>query len=229
MERSGGMTDSRLMNMHIDVLYQQTAAGKLTVINEPPFEEAPLLFLGLTKDGVIQKYSENVDDLLKKRLKDVITTQQDELLVGLINQISKRVGLHAFSMGPTYVFPEVKEIEEQVIVITEDNKELLKEDFRFTFLDFQVKQPCTVIIEDGRVVSLCCSARQSNEAAEASVYTMSNYRGKGFGTAVTKAWAQQVQVLGKTALYSTTWDNFASQGVTRKLGLRQYGVGVTME
>lgn len=223
------MTDSQLMTMHIDVLYQQTAVGKLTVINEPPFEEAPLLFLGLTKEGVIQKYSEHVDDLLKKRLKDVIANEKDELLVGLINQIAKRVGLHGFTMGPTYVFPKVTAVDEQVVIVTDETKELLKEDFRFTFLDFQVKQPCAVIVEDGKVVSLCCSARQSNEAAEASVYTASKYRGKGYAGAVTKAWAQQVQALGKTALYSTTWDNFASQGVTRKLGLRQYGVGVTME
>lgn len=223
------MTDLKLMEMHIKVLYQQTSNGKLTVINEPPFDLAPLVFLGVTADGIIQKYAQQVDDLFQKRLKNIIQYQKDDLLVGLINQITRRTGLHEFTIGPAYVFPKVNAIEKSTVIITEDNKDLLKDDFRFVYLDFNAKQPCTAIVEDEKIVSLCCSARQSNEAAEASVYTSKKYRGKGYGAAVTQAWAQQVQQQGKTALYSTTWDNFASQGVARTLGLKQYGVGITLD
>lgn len=215
--------------MHIDVIYQQTKQGKLTVINEPPFEQAPLVFLGVMTNGIIQKYSQQVDDLFQKRIKNTIQGQKDDLLVGLINQISDRVGLHEFTMGPTYVFPKIAEKTTETLLITEQNKELLKEDFRFIYVDYEAKKPCTVILKDKKVVSLCCSARQSNEAAEASVYTTKEYRSKGYGAIVTKAWAHEVQQQGKVALYSTTWDNFASQGVARTLGLKQYGVGIAIE
>lgn len=223
------MTDLQLMKMHIEVLYQQTASGKLTVINEPPFEQAPLVFLGVTKDGVIQKYAQQVDDLFEKRLKNIVNNQKDDLLVGVINQISNRVGLHEFTMGPTYLFPKIENSDEDVLLITDENKQLLQADFRFIYSDFTMKQPCVVVLKDDKIVSLCCSARQSNDAAEASVYTMKADRGKGYGAAVTRAWAQQIQQQGKVALYSTTWDNFASQGVARTLGLKQYGIGIVLE
>lgn len=223
------MTDLELMKLHIEVLYQQNNKKQLTVVNEPPFEEAPFIFIGSTKEGRIEKYSEKVDDLLKKRLQNSIKNQPDDLIVGLINEFTNRVGLHEFTMGPAYVFPEIEQVSDEVIIVTEATKELLKDDFKFTFLDFKAKQPCAVMMKDERVVALCCSARQSNKAAEASVYTVEKYRGNGYGAAVTKAWAQQIQALGKVALYSTTWDNFASQGVARTLGLHQYGVDLSME
>ncbi|MBQ0140250.1 MAG: GNAT family N-acetyltransferase [Kurthia sp.] len=223
------MSDLKLMKNHVEVLFQQNKQNQLTVINEPPFDDAPLLFIGLTKEGSVQRYSYKVDDLLKKRLQNIVMYQRDELVVSLINQLSNRLGFREFVMGPTYVFPKLNFSNEEVVLMTEENKELLKDDHRFTYIDFKMKQPCVVIIKNDKIISLCCSARQNNEAAEASVYTAEQYRGKGYGTTVTKAWAYHVQQAGKIALYSTTWDNLASQGVARTLGLHQYGVGLTMD
>lgn len=223
------LNDLKLMENHVEVLFQQNQRKQLTVINEPPFDDAPLLFIGLTKEGVLQRYSYRVDDLLKKRLQNIVKNQKDELIVSLVNQLANRLGFREFVMGPTYVFPKIHTINENVVMITEENKALLKDDPRFAYINFKMKTPCVVILKNDKVVSFCCSARQTNVAAEASVYTVESYRGNGYGAAVTKAWAYYVQQLGKTALYSTTWDNLASQGVARTLGLQQYGVGLTMD
>lgn len=223
------MTDLALMKLHIDVLYQKNHKGALTVINEPPFETAPTVMVGATKEGKVVYFSEEVDDLFKKRVQQIVKETKDEMIAQIINKMTRRTNLSEFNMGPTYVFPEIKEKSPKVLHIKEIDKEVLAADFPFIQSDFEVKEPCMIVMEHDRVVSLCCTARHSNEAAEASVFTHEKYRGKGYGAAVTEAWAMAIQQQGKTALYSTTWDNFASQGVAKKLGMRQYGFELAIE
>jgi predicted GNAT family acetyltransferase len=67
------------------------------------------------------------------------------------------------------------------------------------------------------------SARLAPRADEAGLETMLAYRRRGFGVTVTAAWAGIVQAEGRLALYSTSWDNAASQAVAARLGGRQYG------
>ena len=45
--------------------------------------------------------------------------------------------------------------------------------------------------------------------------------------AVVAAWAAAVRASGRLPLYSTSWDNVASQGVARKLGLVLYGADLS--
>ena len=71
---------------------------------------------------------------------------------------------------------------------------------------------------------MCCSARMSQLAAEAGVEPLAGFRGRGYAVAVVAAWARVVAPTGRTPFYSTAWDNVASRGVARRLGLRLYGV-----
>ena len=45
---------------------------------------------------------------------------------------------------------------------------------------------------------------------------------------VVAAWAHAIRAEGRTPLYSTSWDNAASQGVARKLGLVIYGTDFSL-
>ena len=78
------------------------------------------------------------------------------------------------------------------------------------------------MVEGDRAVSICCSARIAPAAAEAGVDTLPEYRGRGYGLAVTAHWAQQVQLSGRLALYSTWWENAASLALVRRLGGQLY-------
>ena len=47
--------------------------------------------------------------------------------------------------------------------------------------------------------------------------------GRGFASAAVAAWAAALRERGRLPLYSTSWENLASQGVARKLGMVAYG------
>lgn len=75
------------------------------------------------------------------------------------------------------------------------------------------------IIADGVVVSTCESSRESGLAAEAWVRTLHAYRGRGYATRVTAAWALDARRRGKEPFYSHHRDNLASAAVARALRL----------
>jgi len=127
-------------------------------------------------------------------------------------------------MGPAYCFPEDIDRPTDIVRITEGNAVLLRPGFTDMIPRLGLSQPCVAVAESGRAVSLCCSVRICSRAHEAGVETLSDYRGRGFAANVVAGWAMAVRELGRTPLYSTSWDNVASQRVAAKLGLILYGV-----
>jgi hypothetical protein len=82
--------------------------------------------------------------------------------------------------------------------------------------------PVLAVVRNGHPVSVCFCARQTPVAAEAGLETAERYRRRGLGVDVTSAWAAAVRFTGRVPLYSTSWDNAASLGVARRLGLIAY-------
>lgn len=223
------LTDLELMERHVKVLFKHDLENRITLVNEPPFEQAPLISMGVTKYGNVVRYSNTLKEDLIEKLNKVINTNASINLAEIINKLSMAHQFNDFSIGPAYVFPDVCDrIHTKTIQVTHENKELLKPYFPYTFEDFEYKQPCFVIVENNIPVSICCSARKTEQADEASLFTHEEYRGRGYGLEVTTAWAKEVQKQGRLALYSTSWDNFASQAVAKKLKLYQYGTDIQM-
>jgi predicted GNAT family acetyltransferase len=55
------------------------------------------------------------------------------------------------------------------------------------------------------------------------VETLPRSRGRGHAANAVAAWANAVRKTGAVPLYSTSWDNVASQSVAAKLGLSPFG------
>lgn len=80
-------------------------------------------------------------------------------------------------------------------------------------------------------VSVCFSARRTRRAAEAGVWTREGFRGRGLAPAVVAAWAKAEYHDAShndnrenfTIFYSTSSENFASQAVANRLGLKPLG------
>lgn len=124
--------------------------------------------------------------------------------------------------GPSYVVPGALPVPVGVqLVAGHDGDEeplrgMMPERDRTSLLG-----PWTVAVVDGQVAAVCETARSAPRSVEAGVRTYEPYRRQGLAAAATSAWATQVS--GRTAFYSTSAGNLASQGVARRLGLHPLG------
>ena len=83
--------------------------------------------------------------------------------------------------------------------------------------------PWAIATAGEHAVSVCHSARLTEHAAEAGVWTDPEHRGRGHAAAVTAAWASVPALAGRHLFYSTNDDNRSSQRVAARLGLRPIG------
>jgi predicted GNAT family acetyltransferase len=66
------------------------------------------------------------------------------------------------------------------------------------------------------------------QVAEAGVYTVESYRGRGYAAETVRGWAAAIRAMGRLPLYSTSWANTASPAVARKLRAVQYAVDFSL-
>lgn len=223
------MDEQSLLQQHIDVLFQKNEAGDLTVLNEAPYDTAPQFYVGVTRKKSIAKYQERIAPTLRKQLEAIVSETPNDQLLQAIQLFSAEQKLKQFHLGPFYEIPTIASQIEGPIEITEDNKYLIKEAFPYTHDELAERAPVFTVIEAGVPVSLCCSARQTSEAAEASVFTNEHYRGRGYAVDVVRAWAKKVQQQNRTAFYSTSWDNFSSRMIAEKLAMKRIGFDITLD
>jgi RimJ/RimL family protein N-acetyltransferase len=84
--------------------------------------------------------------------------------------------------------------------------------------------PWAMATSNGRVISLCHSARLAERGAEAGTWTDPALRGRGHAAVVTAAWASLVAPSGRYLFYSTSAKNHSSQRVAERLQLRCLGL-----
>lgn len=216
------------MEHHVNVLFKNDNKNRMIAVNEPPYDTAPYIFVGGTRLGNVVRYSNRLDEGIIKKLEQVIDPDTGVDLGGVIGILSRGRQISNFWTGPAFLFPNVSGRITDAIQITESNKGCLKLNFPHVINELEYRQPCFAIIKKETAVSICCSARQTNEVAEASLATLEKFRGRAYAIDVANAWAAEIQSQGRTALYSTSWDNFASQSVARKLKLTQYGTDFHM-
>jgi RimJ/RimL family protein N-acetyltransferase len=126
-------------------------------------------------------------------------------------------------MGPAYHFTAYPEPSRPLLALTATHAERLRGGFEALVAELPAWQPFLALVEEGRAVSVCRSVRIIPAAHEAGVETLPDFRGKGYAQDVVAGWARVVQSLGAIPLYSTSWENTASQAVAKKLHLVPYG------
>lgn len=226
-----------LIDIRISTLFFCDTDGRLRYIREPGYEEseldpAPRFFMGRTPQGNVWRFRHDLLDAQVGDLEPLVRTEP--IAVNLAdppqNATAIRATLHAHApiireeRGPAYWIPDGVQAPAEVVLISDSTAHLLEDNFPWT-LKWRAglkTGPITAAIARGSAVSICFCARLSPWAAEAGVETVAAFRRQGWATATVAGWAVAVRQLGLIPLYSTAWENVASQGVARKLGMVRY-------
>jgi hypothetical protein len=223
------------LQLQIDTLFVRDAAGRLARLNEtsnvntvPP---APRVFFGRTAAGNAWSVRADLPNALCRRIEHLLAAEPvgmslkapprcRRLLYELLGEIEP---VQEEWSGPAFAFPDRLSAPAGVVPVTAANGDLLAMHFPDVLADLSTSRPCIAAIENGEAVSVCFSARNTPRAAEAGVHTAPPFRGRGYASAVTVAWALAIRERGAIPLYSTSWENLASRAVARRLGLILYG------
>jgi len=225
------MNHRDLMRVHIEALFTHDARSDLVRVNEPDGALAPRFFVGRTPAGDVWRFRHDVEPDTRAEIEAVIgsdahrgssvDTPIDPTPYQVI--LSRSAPIERTELGPAYAFPEQLPEAADAVRVSNDNAELLTHHLAPWLPDVRLSQPMFVVACNGHAVAVCCSVRQTPVGYEAGVETALAYRGHGYAGRVVAAWAGAVRELGRVPLYSTAWENTASQAVARKLALIRFG------
>lgn len=228
------ISDLGLVELQAAALFTHDLDRRIHYVNEPDGRQAPRFFFGRTGAGNVWRFRYDlptslVDALGKLAADEPIAATPSPYPACIDLLRAALTGHHPIARehaGPAYRFPDGLSAVDGVVAIDAQNAHLLRPGFADLILE--ARQPCFAVVRDGVAVSVCFSSRRTPRAAEAGVDTLDGFRGRGYATLVTTAWARAVRERGLIPLYSTTWDNLASQGVARRLRLILYGVDLSI-
>ena len=231
------LSDLALMELHTAALFQHDEVGRIVTTNEPDPVPAPRLFLGRTSSGNLWRFRDDlppdlVDHLHATLAAEPVATdlrQPPTCVAALQEALGAHAPVSSTWQGPAWYFPDALSSPPDVVAIRSPERELAGEHYPFLASQLEHLQPCFAVIRGGTAVSVCFSSRNTSDAAEAGVDTVEAFRGRGYATAVTAAWAHAVRESGRIPLYSTDWDNLASQRVAHHLGLILYGADFSID
>lgn len=220
------------MDIHVRALFTHDADSRLRSVNEPGGgPPASRLFFGRTRAGNLWRFRADLPENLFEEFESLCADEPAGVefdskplhLEAYVRLLETHAPVRGQEMGPAYHFAEYLEPSRPLLAVTEANAETLRGGFEEFFSELPDWQPFLALVEDGRAVSVCRSARITHAAHEAGVETLPEFRGRGYAKEVTAGWARLVRSMGAVPLYSTSWENTASQAVAKKLHLIMYG------
>jgi GNAT superfamily N-acetyltransferase len=227
--------DRTLMDLSAETSSVFDARGRILHSRSPDRLPPPRVALTCTATSYRAAFGASVPDDLASEITAVVERERPDgtltipttLRSRLRAALEKHAPIQSEGGGPGYYFPERVDAPEHVVEITEANLDLARDTFPWMLREFAGWAPYFAVVEDGAVASVCFDARSGPRAAEAGLYTHPEYRGRGYAVDVTRAWGAATRAGGRVPLYSTSWDNLASQAVARKVGLIQYSGDIT--
>lgn len=235
MVSAAHLNTQELMEIHIRTLYLLNEEGRLVAVNEMGNPPPPIFFMGRTLEGNFWHFRHDLPDALVAELDRLCRAepvaaqlgdppQQFAAIHALLDAYLPREQPQEYR-GPAYWIPELQANAENVVLLSAQNAHLVRNTFPSArrHISNPEVQPIVVAVEQDQAVTLCYSARRPDRATEAGVETLPEFRGKGYATATVAAWATEVSKRGCIPLYSTSWENTASQAIARKLGMVIYG------
>ncbi|MDQ2740849.1 MAG: GNAT family N-acetyltransferase [Chloroflexota bacterium] len=228
------LSDLQLMELHVAISFRHDARGRLLAVNEPePDKPAPRLYLGRTTARNIWRFRADLPEILIHKLDALLQTEpvatelrQPPAILPALTEILQP--FQDLTQGPAWHFSEHLPSLDGIVPITAANVAVCHRHFPWTAAHLADLQPCRAVLVDGDAVSLCFSSRNTPAACAAGVFTVEDYRARGYAAAVVVSWAHAVRESGRVAFYSKSWNNLASQAVAKKLGLVLYASDLSL-
>jgi RimJ/RimL family protein N-acetyltransferase len=219
-----------LIELQLEVLLARDSDGRLTVTRDPTPQPAPRVFLGRSAEcnawAVRADVSPRIRDELERLCAaEPLSAPSRERPPLCRERVCELLAPMSFEYrGPAYVLPEELPRDDRAQEARLEDSADWSETFPWLEAEFDSVAPVAIARVDDQAAAVCHSPRGSTSAAaEAGVETREPFRGRGLATAAVACWARAVQRSGRLALYSTSWDNAASQGVARRLSAQLYG------
>ena len=215
--------------MHVEALYIHDERMRMVAINQWDGGIAPRFFLGRTSAGNVWRFRADLPSKLVNELERLCLeeperlTQEPHYKDKYIQLLSSYSPVEQLWQGPAYWCSKPTKPTFSPLRITDTNAHFLQGGLEDWLPDVPHRQPFIASFEDGHVVSICASVRITELAHEAGVETLSTYRRKGHALSVVAGWANTLLEKKITPLYSTSWENLASQKVAKKLGFSWFG------
>jgi len=224
-----------LAQLHADALFTYDSQRRIH-LQQPAGRPAPRCFLARTPQGIVWRHRCDLDEAIVRLVQTAIESepvgdeqlhsphgaQPYEAALAISGPVTYR------RAGPVFAFPRDLPQTGTAVRITPANADLLHphlDDWREDVLGDALLFASVV---DGCAVSICMSSRSTQAADEAGVGTATGFRGRGLARTAVLAWAQAVRDRGRIPLYSTTWDNTASQALARSLGLIRFAADLAL-
>ncbi|MFJ8432149.1 GNAT family N-acetyltransferase [Kitasatospora sp. NPDC094019] len=233
-------TDAELAEVQAEALYVMTPQGLLASVNDVGGPAPARCFLSRTRAAVRVWTSAELPAPTGAAIRAWAAAQPpvDDLaeVAEIPEEVARLVARHR-PVSDTYIGPAFAVLGPLVAtevpglrfeVCGPDRAEEFRDGFPELAATLADRQPTVAAFDGNRPVGVCCSARVGRRACEAGTATLAEYRGRGISPALVTRWAELVRATGRTALYSTEWDNQASLAVARRLGLSRYTVNISL-
>ena len=220
-----------LLEIQLDLLLARDAHGRLVATRDPVPRPAPRLFLSRSREGCLWTTRRDVDPATRDELHRLCACEPSLADPSPLRSPGCRARVCELlapvateHRGPCYVLPDRLPVDERAREIAGGESSDWPEAFPWLSDEFESIAPVAIAFEAGQPAAICHSPRGlTSVAAEAGVETLEPFRGRGLATAAVVCWARAVQRTRRLALYSTSWENAASQAVARRLSARLYG------
>lgn len=229
-------TNLELIEQQFATLYEHDADGNIRAVNYPESPLPPRLAIGLTTEGLRWRFRHDVPTTIRATIDRLLQSESPPVdlqrlpanLAAIRAALAEDAPLEDQWFGPAWYAPADLSLPTSSVATPITDVGELGPDHQDFAIDVESQQPFVAVREDGAIAAVCFCARRSTVAAEAGVQTVEALRGRGHATAVVATWIAAVRQLGLQPLYSTSWENYASQGVARRLGLRLYGANLSL-
>lgn len=209
--------------LELETGFIQDERGRIVSTREPYPSHGPLLCLVRTSNALAWAVRDDVSEEVTNQIgalvyEEPVTSDLQAPPIHTAQYLALMGGQMGFD-GLAFAFPEALPSATDVVLV--EDERLLERHFH-GWKPGEIaagRAPMLAVVEDGYPVSVCFCARKSDTAAAAGVETAAAFRGRGYGSRATAAWATAIRATGRVPLYSAARTNIASLSITRKLGL----------